>query len=54
MGSSDDLNSKINYLNDKPEKVAEMGRVARAYVTQELNAEKHYEKLIEIYKQAIQ
>lgn len=52
-GSQQDLYSKMKILLDNPEKAAEMGRKARAFVEKELTAEKYYEKLMEIYKQAI-
>jgi len=48
--NSDDLSEKIEYLNRNPEKIIEMGRNARSFVEQELNGEKHYEMLIDIYK----
>ncbi len=49
-----DLCEKIKYVRDNPDKAVEWGRNARMFVEQELNAEKHYNKLMEIYKQAIQ
>ena len=52
-GNPDDLYLKIEYSVNNQDKIAEMGRNARAYVEQELNAEKYYEKLIEIYKKAM-
>jgi len=51
-GKVDDLRAKINYMIDNPEKVIEMGKNARRFVEQELNAEKHYEDLMDIYDQA--
>lgn len=52
-GSPADLASKIEVLTGNPEKITEMGKNARKFVEQELNAEKHYEGLIAIYEQAI-
>lgn len=52
-GNSDDLREKILNLLSNPEKAREMGKNARQFVEQELNSEKHYKKLIEIYNQAI-
>ena len=52
-GNPDDLRSKIEYLTKCPDKISEMGRNARELVEKELNAEKHCEKLIEIYKTVI-
>jgi len=52
-GNAEDLRSKIKYLIDNPDKVVEMGRNGRAFVERELNAERHYQRLMEIYEQAI-
>ncbi|MFH0926568.1 MAG: glycosyltransferase family 4 protein [bacterium] len=52
-GDSNDLRSKIECLFNSPEKIVAMGKNARAFVEKELTAEKHYTKLIEIYKQAM-
>lgn len=49
-GNVEDLREKIGYMVSNPEKVIEMGKNARRFVEQELNAEKHYERLIAIYK----
>lgn len=53
MGNSDDLSSKINYLIQNPEAAVQMGEYARDYVKKELSPEKHYEKLMKIYKELI-
>jgi glycosyltransferase involved in cell wall biosynthesis len=52
-GNSDELHSKIEYLLNNPEKIIRMGRNARAYVEKDLNDERHYQKLMEIYNQAV-
>lgn len=52
-GNPDDLYVKIEYCINNKEKIAGMGRNARTYVEQELNAEKYYEKLMEIYKKVM-
>ena len=52
-GNADDLSLKIEYLLNNPNKIVKMGRNARIFVEQKLNAEKHYQKLMEIYDQAI-
>lgn len=52
-GSADDLRSKIEYLINHPDKVVEMGDNARAFVEQELNAEKYYERLMLVYDYAV-
>lgn len=48
-----DLRSKIEYLKNNPDKAEAMGRNAGVFVEQELNAEKHYQKLMEIYRRTI-
>jgi glycosyltransferase involved in cell wall biosynthesis len=48
-GDSADLSAVIKYLLNNPDIAVEMGRNARKYVAQELNGEKHYEDLIQIY-----
>ena len=50
IGNSYELSEKIKYLGNNPEAVIKMGRNARAFAEQELNAEKHYQALMEIYK----
>jgi len=50
-GNADDLREKIIHLFKKPAEIETMGRNARKMVEEEFNSEKHYEKLIEIYKQ---
>ncbi len=52
-GNPDDLASGIEYLMNNPDKIIEMGKNAKAYVKEELNSEKHYEQLMEIYNRAI-
>ncbi|MEF9427280.1 MAG: glycosyltransferase family 4 protein [Candidatus Mariimomonas ferrooxydans] len=52
-GNLDDLSSKIKYLIDNPDKAAEMGKNANAFVKKEFNGDKHYQKLVKIYEQAI-
>ncbi|MBU1043050.1 MAG: glycosyltransferase family 4 protein [Candidatus Omnitrophica bacterium] len=52
-GNVDDLRAKIEYFQNNPDKVVEMGKNARRFVEQELTAKKHYEKLVEIYQRVI-
>ena len=52
-GSADDLRSKIEYLIERPEKIIEMGKNARDFVERHLSAERHYERLMEIYECAV-
>ncbi len=53
MGDSDDLSSKIRVLLEAPERAEEMGSRARSFVTKDLNAENHYQRLMEIYSIAM-
>ena len=52
-GDVDGLRAKIKNLADDPIKIAEMGKNARKFIENELNAENHYKKLIQIYNEAI-
>jgi glycosyltransferase involved in cell wall biosynthesis len=52
-GNAEDLRQKIEDLISDPNKVEQMGKIARKLVEQEFNREKHYESLIAIYQQAI-
>lgn len=51
-GNADDLRSKIEYLMRNPDKIVEMGKNGRSFVEQNLNHEKHYQRLIGIYQAA--
>jgi len=51
-GNSRDLRSKIEYLVNNPDRIIEMGKNARLFAESEFNAERHYERLMEIYDQA--
>lgn len=37
-------------LVSQPDSIVEMGKNARRFVEQELNAERHYQRLMEIYR----
>ena len=52
-GNSDDLSASIKFLLNNPDIVEEMGENAKNYIATELSAEKHYQKLIKIYENAI-
>ncbi|MBZ0190089.1 MAG: glycosyltransferase family 4 protein [Candidatus Kuenenia stuttgartiensis] len=52
-GNAHELAEKIRYVLDNPGKVAKMGENARVFVEQNLNAEKYYQGLINIYQSAI-
>jgi glycosyltransferase involved in cell wall biosynthesis len=53
-GDKEDLAATIKYMLNNPDLAEEMGRNAKIYVEQEMSPEKHYEKLIKIYEDAIQ
>jgi len=53
-GNPEDLCSKIEFFIGNPDKAEMMGEKARAFVEKELNSEKHYQGLMEIYKQALE
>ncbi len=52
-GNINDLRQKIENLMKDPDRVGQMGKNARKFVEQELNEEKHYQSLIEIYQHVI-
>lgn len=49
-GNVKDLAEKIKCLLENPEKIKTMGENARLFVEQELNAEKYYQRIIQIYQ----
>ncbi len=53
-GDSFDLREKISNALKNPNRIIEMGKNARQFAEQELNSENHYQKLIEIYSQALE
>lgn len=48
-----DLREKISFLVDHPELIVKLGQNARSFAERELNAEKHYTRLMSVYNQAI-
>jgi len=52
-GNAKDLRDKIEDLINNPKKISEMGKNAREFVEKELNSEKHYKQLMEIYREAV-
>lgn len=50
-GDINSLSLKIKFFMNHPEQAVKMGKEARTFVQNELNAVKHYEGLINIYKQ---
>ena len=52
-GNSRDLSAKIEYMINHENQIREFGKNAREYVETELNENRHYEKLMQIYHEAI-
>jgi len=52
-GNAHDLTEKIEYLHKDPNKILEMGKYARKCAEKKYISEKHYSRLIAIYKKAI-
>lgn len=53
-GNTDDCAEKINKLWNNPALCRKMGRNAREYVEKNFGPEEHYERLMEIYRKAIE
>jgi glycosyltransferase involved in cell wall biosynthesis len=53
-GNSEYLSLKIRYLMKHPEKAEALGRNAMLFVEKELNNERYYSKLIDVYKRVIE
>lgn len=53
MGNPDDFKDKIRLLTGDPSKIEHMGRNARLFLDTELNTEKHYGRLMEIYQSVL-
>lgn len=51
-GNAVDLRNQLVKLMQNPSEIQRMGRNARRLVLEELNEEVHYNKLLEIYRQA--
>ncbi|MBI5739893.1 MAG: glycosyltransferase family 4 protein [Nitrospirae bacterium] len=52
-GDAEDLAQKLRYIIDSPARLSEMGRNARLYAERELNSQRHYDKLLQIYDLAM-
>lgn len=52
-GDVNDLKDKITMLACRPDKIIEMGKEARTYAEKLYDAPRHYEKLMEVYKSAM-
>ena len=53
-GKVEDLSEKIRYLWDRPALCQQMGRAGREKAVREYSPKKYYERLIAIYKKAIE
>lgn len=51
-GDADDLRARLEQLFKSPAEIIRMGKNARRFVEQELNAERHYQGLTRIYAEA--
>ncbi len=51
MGNANDLSLKIEYMLNNPDEVRKMSINAREFVEKELQADNHYEKIIEVYNE---
>lgn len=51
--NTEDLKAKIGLMIENKDKILEMGRKAREFVERELNPERHYKRLMEIYEMAM-
>jgi len=51
---ADDLAEKIRYLWDNPELCKKMGQAGRKKALREYSPEKYYERLMSVYKKAIE
>jgi len=51
-GNVEDLRDKIEYFINSPYGITEMGKNARRFVEENFNPNKHYKKLMEVYKTA--
>jgi glycosyltransferase involved in cell wall biosynthesis len=52
-GDSDELREKILGLINTPDSIVSMGRNARSFIERELNPDRHYETLMQIYGMAM-
>ena len=52
-GNIADLKEKIEFLFNNPEKIKQLGQNALEFVRQNFNQEKHYQKLMEIYRSVL-
>jgi glycosyltransferase involved in cell wall biosynthesis len=52
-GDSEDLSLKIRFFIDHPDKAEELGRNAKQFIDQEINADKHFDKLMSVYRDVL-
>jgi glycosyltransferase involved in cell wall biosynthesis len=53
-GNADMLSLKIKFFLEYPEKAKALGESAKKFMLENINAENHYSKLIDIYKKAVE
>jgi glycosyltransferase involved in cell wall biosynthesis len=53
-GNSDELCEKISYMTKNHDKVQEMGEAAKKYINHKFNSEKHYSRLMDIYRKVLE
>jgi len=52
-GNAVDLSEKIKYVIDNPDEAAQWGVKARQFIEREVNPERYYQQLMEIYSKAM-
>jgi len=52
-GNADELASSIKYLLDNPELKKDMGLNAKKFLQVEMNSERHYVQLMNVYKKVL-
>lgn len=52
-GNAGNLRGKIMSLLENRDRIIEMGKKSRSFVEEELNPDKHYQGLIQIYMEAV-
>jgi glycosyltransferase involved in cell wall biosynthesis len=53
-GNVEELKAKIKYLAENSQKSLEMGKAGRVFLEEKLSSETHYQRLMDIYREATQ